>query len=32
MEDNRATVDAYNRRIDERGLWNAGLGKPRGSV
>ena len=29
---NRETVDAYNRRVDERGLWNADLRKLRGQI
>ncbi len=30
--DNRETVAAYNRRVDERGLWNADLRKLSGQI
>ena len=32
VKENQETVDAYNRRVDERGLWNDDLRKLRGSI
>lgn len=32
VAENQQTVDAYNRRVDERGLWNADLRKMRGQI
>ena len=32
VAENGAAVDAYNRRVDERGLWNADLRRLRGQI
>ncbi len=32
VAENQQTVDAYNRRVDERGLWNADLRAMRGQI
>jgi antitoxin CcdA len=32
VAENGKTVDAYNKRIEERGLWNADLRKLRGQI
>ena len=32
VAENQETVDAYNRRVDERGLWNTDLRKLRGQI
>ena len=32
VAENQATVDAYNQRVDERGLWNADLRTLRGQI
>ncbi len=32
VAENQQTVDAYNRRVDERGLWNNDLRKLRGQI
>ena len=32
VTENQQTVDAYNRRVDERGLWNHDLRKLRGQI
>ena len=32
VAENQSTVDAYNQRVDKRGLWNADLRKLRGQI
>lgn len=32
IAENGATIEAYNRRVDEHGLWNADLRKLRGQI